>query len=342
MRRSRLFAFLLAIFTAGSASANGLRATLEVDRTWLTSQDDLLATVTLTNDGARAVQLPRWQIPGARLEANLFDVTRDGKPVDYLGILAKRRAPTPADLVTIAPGQSVSGRTELTRAYDMNDGGEYLVVYRLELATINRAQEVASGAVAIWRDAPIRAALDWDATDAVISPEALSYTNCSSSQQSGVSTAFNSATSYSTGAKSYLNSKTYSTVGPRYTTWFGAINSGRFDTTKSHFVSIEDAFVTKPVVVDCGCTENYYAYVYPTQHYKIYVCNAFWTAPNTGTDSRAGTLVHEMSHFNVVAATDDWAYGQTACKSLARKKPTRAVANADSHEYFAENTPVLN
>ena len=59
-----------------------------------------------------------------------------------------------------------------------------------------------------------------------------------------------------------------------------------------------------------AATENYYAYVYPTQPYQIYVCNAFWSAPTTGTDSKAGTLVHEMSHFNVVAGTDDWVYGQ--------------------------------
>ncbi len=95
-------------------------------------------------------------------------------------------------------------------------------------------------------------------------------------------------------------------------------------------------------MVDCACTENYYAYVYPTQPYKIYVCNAFWSAPNTGTDSRAGTLVHEMSHFNVVAGTDDWAYGQTACRSLATRSPKKAIDNADSHEYFAENTPSQN
>ena len=78
---------------------------------------------------------------------------------------------------------------------------------------------------------------------------------------------------------------------------------------------------------------------YPNQPYKIYVCNAFWSAPMTGTDSKAGTLIHEMSHFNAVAATDDWAYGQTAAKSLAISNPTKALDNADSHEYFAENTP---
>jgi peptidyl-Lys metalloendopeptidase len=72
------------------------------------------------------------------------------------------------------------------------------------------------------------------------------------------------------------------------------------------------------------------------------VCNAFWSAPSTGTDSKAGTLVHEMSHFNVVASTDDWAYGQSAAKSLAISNPSKALDNADTHEYFAENNPFQN
>ena len=59
----------------------------------------------------------------------------------------------------------------------------------------------------------------------------------------------------------------------------------------------------------------------------------------TGTDSKAGVVIHEVSHFNVVAGTDDLAYGQTAAKKL---KPRRAIRNADSHEYFAENTPYQN
>ncbi len=223
------------------------------------------------------------------------------------------------------------------------------ISYRTDLSVGNRPGELAaateadaSAAVAIWRDAPVRAPIDWEAINAIPAPEGLSFTNCSSSQQSGVTTAVNGAKTYSTGAKNYLLGKTYSTVGPRYTSWFGAKNSSRFNTTKSHYTSIENAFLTKPVVVDCGCTENYYAYVYPTQPYKIYVCNAFWSAPNTGTDSRAGTLVHEMSHFNIVASTDDWAYGQTACRSLATSNAKKAVDNADSHEYFAENTPSQN
>jgi peptidyl-Lys metalloendopeptidase len=120
------------------------------------------------------------------------------------------------------------------------------------------------------------------------------------------------------------------------------VNASRYTTATNHFNAIDAAFVNQPITIDCGCKKTYYAYVYPTQPYKIYVCKAFWTAPNTGTDSRAGTLIHEMSHFNVVAGTDDHAYGQSAAKSLAISNPTNALDNADNHEYFSENTPAQN
>jgi peptidyl-Lys metalloendopeptidase len=62
----------------------------------------------------------------------------------------------------------------------------------------------------------------------------------------------------------------------------------------------------------------------------------------TGTDSKGGTLVHESSHFTNIASTEDYAYGQSAAKSLASSNPAHAVENADNHEYFAENNPALS
>lgn len=64
--------------------------------------------------------------------------------------------------------------------------------------------------------------------------------------------------------------------------------------------------------------------------------------PGQGTDSKAGTLIHEMSHFTVVAGTDDIVYGQTGAKNLANSNPDSTIRNADSHEYFSENTPFQN
>jgi len=138
-------------------------------------------------------------------------------------------------------------------------------------------------------------------------------------------------------ASGYLQS--HNTGGSRYTTWFGVYNSARYGTVKTHFTAIVDAMTNAPITVDCKCSNSAYAYVYPAQPYKIYVCRAFWNAPLNGTDSKAGTLVHEMSHFNVVAGTDDVVYGQTGAKNLALSDPAKAITNADSHEYFAENTP---
>jgi peptidyl-Lys metalloendopeptidase len=48
-----------------------------------------------------------------------------------------------------------------------------------------------------------------------------------------------------------------------------------------------------------------------------------------------------MSHFTVVASTNDYVYGQTGAKNLAISDPSKAINNADNHEYFAENTPAL-
>ena len=146
---------------------------------------------------------------------------------------------------------------------------------------------------------------------------------------------------YSENAKTYLNG---GTVGPRYTTWFGAYTSTRYATAKSHFTAIDGAIDQSggQIKINCGCNQNYYAYVYPNQPYQIYVCKVFWTAPLTGTDSKAGTLIHETSHFNNVAGTDDHVYGQTAARNLASSDPDSALDNADNHEYFAENNPKLN
>jgi len=112
---------------------------------------------------------------------------------------------------------------------------------------------------------------------------------------------------------------------------------------RSHFNNLKSAIANQAYTFDCTCTDSgTYAYVYPNDPYVVYLCGAFWSAPNTGTDSRAGTLIHESSHFDVVAGTNDWTYGQSSCKSLAKSSPKKAIDNADSHEYFAENNPAQN
>lgn len=87
--------------------------------------------------------------------------------------------------------------------------------------------------------------------------------------------------------------------------------------------------------------EDTYAYVFPDRQYEIFLCNLFWQTSLTGTDSKAGTIIHELSHFYVVARTTDHGniYGQADCRQLAIDDPDKAILHVDSHEYFAKIIP---
>jgi peptidyl-Lys metalloendopeptidase len=301
---------------------------------------DVVVDVTVTNTARHPVNVLKWQLPQDEWEQPLFRVLHeDGTAVKYLGAIFKRTAPAANDHLKLEPGATVSYRVELTGAYDLSKNGRYTVQY---LSKGGKGEVLASAPLYLWLEG--RSGKSAVPAPAAVGAAAasLAYSgNCSASQQTSIAQAVTNAGTYSAGADDYL--ATLSSAKPRYTTWFGTYSTAGRNTAKAHFAAIRDAFANKPITVDCKCKKpNVYAYVYPTQPYKIYVCGAFWAAPATGTDSKAGTLVHEMSHFNVVAATDDWAYGQSAAKSLAISDPAKALDNADSHEYFAENSPPLN
>ena len=257
----------------------------------------------------------------------------------------KRAAPTAADYVRLAPGESLVRTVDLAEVYDLSRTGRYDLRFEVAAQHLNAAGPSALGmarsnALSLWIEGRASGAEALEREVAAQVTSQVSFTGrCDSTQQSTLLQALSAASNYSNAASSYLAGTPSGT--PRYTTWFGAFSSSGWNTAKSHFVAIADAFNTKAVTLDCSCKKSYYAYVYPTQPYKIYVCRAFWSAPMTGTDSKGGTLVHEMSHFNVTAGTDDHVYGQSGAKNLALTDPAAALDNADSHEYFAENNPFL-
>jgi len=82
--------------------------------------------------------------------------------------------------------------------------------------------------------------------------------------------------------------------------------------------------------------DNTYAYVYPSDvTHTIHLEGAFWRAPpgnvlNSKVDTQAGTLIHEMMHFDDVGDADDIKYG------FAILPPSQAIKNADTFEYYNE------
>jgi len=62
--------------------------------------------VIVTNTSRQVARVPKWQLPSSELQGNLFRISRDGQPVAYEGILAKRGLPQPSDFAILRPGQS--------------------------------------------------------------------------------------------------------------------------------------------------------------------------------------------------------------------------------------------
>ena len=333
---------LLATSVVGAAPKDGPMVSLSVAQSAFDSAQDVLVSVTISNPTRHTVRVLRWFTPAEGVEEPLFTVTRDGQPVAYLGAHYKRPAATGQDYISLRAGESFTRVVNLGDYYDLSQSGQYEVAYGVasfnlfdekgnafkfrDVLTSEKITLTAAGRVPTARPTP----------PPTPGPGQSSFNACTEPQISALNNARLDARNYASNAEDYLIANTQ---GPRYTTWFGAYISTRYNTVKSNFTEISDAMDNAGIAFDCKCKQNYYAYVYPNQPYKIYLCKVFWSAPATGTDSKAGTLIHEMSHFDVVAGTDDVVYGQTGAMNLASTDPNLAITNADSHEYFAENTP---
>ncbi len=339
------------------AHAGALSVSLDSASSFVSRTENAVVRITYRNDSPADLYLLRWQTPLKGVEGNLFDVQLDGRPVEYTGRLYKRAAPKAGDYLRIPAGGTVSTDVDLSGAYDLSRTGEYLIRYRALLQDALRAdgrkisglRELTSLEsnvlpLAIERDDlgdlgdRIREDLSFLETGAV-KALAPSFVGCSTSRQTALRTALTNAQKIALKAKQYLAAVPTSSrpSNAAYKTWFGSYTASRYATVSAHYTTINSTFTTKRVAFYCDCDDpDTYAYVYSNRPYQIHLCGAFWDAPAQGTDSKAGTLVHEASHFNVVAGTDDYAYGQAACKTLATRFPDRAIFNADSHEYFAE------
>ncbi|PPQ80565.1 hypothetical protein CVT25_001599 [Psilocybe cyanescens] len=310
--------------------------------------ESLKVVATITNTGDETIKVlndPRG--PLSKLPTDTFAITDGtGAKPSFTGIKVKyvpKTAATMGAYTILTPGESVQVVHNLGNAYNFTTpgAGAYDIQAKNLFYIVNPDNSVSS----IYADhtsshrAHISGKLAVTRPSAASLAKRASYNGCSSSQQSALVSAASAAQSYAASSLSYASSHTSATT--RYTTWFGTYTAARHSTVVSQYTKINgNAFSS--FTFDCTCTDSgTYAYVYPDTFGHIYLCGAFWSAPTTGTDSKGGTIIHESSHFTSNGGTDDNAYGQSACKSLAKSNPDSAVDNADSHEYFSENNPSL-
>jgi len=341
----------VAVVGANAAAADntaGLTATVQIGQV---TNNALTVRFTVRNTSSSAVNVLSRDLPQARETGAVLAVTRDGVPVPYRGKLVKAAAPTAADYTRIPAGGTYAVTVSLADDYDLSRPGTFTVALASgQVRALKGANAAApdtlrvdAGRASVRTNAGIRGAgkassaapATTERVKLAAAAVSITYRGCTTSEKTALKQAVSNAAQLSQKSEAWLAANP--SGGGAYATWFGTYSSSRFTRVKSAYSSITGELTSKAVTLDCTSNEDYYAYVYPDEPYVIYLCNAFWTAPATGTDSKAGTLVHESSHFTVNGGTDDHAYGQTAAKQLALSNPANAVDNADNYEYFAES-----
>ena len=177
--------------------------------------------------------------------------------------------------------------------------------------------------------------------------QANTFPNCTKIQSHSIRTAIADAKALAVVAAASVGDT------PLYGRWFGKYSPAKGERVRRTMKSIVTGIRTGAVTAQCdpvgtgACEQNTYAFVYGDEAYNIHICPNFFQLPKMsdlvpGDDAsdngtRAGTIIHEISHFIAVADTEDECYSRSECSSMAERSSDRAVINADSYQYFAED-----
>lgn len=295
--------------------------------------DQVLVKVVYKNVSSAPLRVLLWDtVLEGRVDVDFVDLVSDVGRLPYNGRHYKRAAPTENDYLIIDSGQELDVVVDLRSGYQIDYAGEYSLSVRHGYSDSGSSIELQSRSFSLSADR----AINFKQTPIV--------QNCIASRQSELDLSLAAAERIALIARNDMRSTPVDqrAQAQRYIEWFGVYSEARWNIVQDHFNRIASAASGKVITFICDDTSSAFAYVYPNRPYDIYLGQAFWRAPRTGTDSKAGTIIHELSHFDVLGGTDDVVYGQSGARSLARTNPNRAVQNADSHEYFAENTPFLS
>jgi peptidyl-Lys metalloendopeptidase len=295
----------------------------------------------------------------------MFSIVNElGVSPSYSGIFMKRRLAY-EDVITLQPGQTVTATVDLQKGYYFDQQGKFFVNLQSYIYLFNGEEFTMENLLHGIDDFTL-----FDLTSDEILPitvlevsempefmkkseigdgqlgQVLATNGCPTANQTAICTADTNALNLTNRVTSYLSGSCPSgtPAQSKFVNWMGACDTNRFTAVRNNFNAIGNR-IRSGYRVDCAgreCSPNVYAYVYPTDtQFWVYVCGAFWSASGStcAWDSRPGTIVHEISHFNAVAGTRDVAYGRANCEALARNNPSDAVRNADSHEYLAESCP---
>jgi peptidyl-Lys metalloendopeptidase len=321
------------------------------------SDQGVVVQLSLTNTSDEDVYVISYETALLRLERDLFRIERDGEVIPYMGPMIMRVGPLAESWIRIAPGETVSGKVNLSTVYDLSRAGRYSIEYRASQHVLSGIDEsllpvadLATGKGARL-DTPrttVRSeaiSFEFEGADVPLASELLdpersglskdSFSNCTSSQRTTIQTAKTGARANACDSCDYCDY--YGCGSSWYTTWFGDCTYE--SSVCQSFCDACSVLGSSSFTFYCNgtyCESGVIAYVYKNRPYEIWICPDFFVY----TYFQVHAVTHEVFHWYIVAGAEDWVYGESNCRTLAAYyDPYYAATNADSYAYAADSCP---
>ena len=364
----RYFLFLLAyLFAVQPATAN---QPLSVDIE--SSGYDSWITISATNNADYPVTFLIWNTPfEENLFADVFDLSEPSKgwpltgDAAYIGYEVRRWIEDESAYITLEPGASISRSHDLSTSYSVDKIGLHQLRYQQDLLVVEPESLSRKAAgnketknsfleqrrkstdrsikmmIPVAANANVLMHRQQTLTPRFVTP---TITSCSASQRNFINETLGRSEVAVADVLSEMLELDPEQLNnsPRYRAWFGEFDTARHDRVINTFQRMSDGLESQPMSFDCACIlsgrESLFGFIRRAQPWRVNLCPLFFSIP----DEEIVTITHELSHFNEVGPTDDFAYGPAPVQSLAISQPEASVRNGDSYGYFsANNMPAL-
>lgn len=109
-----------------------IECTLEAEETYVAGEPVNLR-FSLHNQTDRTLYILMWYTPLEGMAGDIFHIEKDGEPVPYQGVLAKRGDPSRDEYTAVKTGAAVSAMVNLGEDYDLSQVGRYHVEFTSRL-----------------------------------------------------------------------------------------------------------------------------------------------------------------------------------------------------------------
>lgn len=301
----------------------------------------------LNTDDAKYYLLKR-DTPLEGHNSPFVQVSLHGSPLQYEGRYVYRTPPSKDEYILLKPGERVAVNVKINDIFTLHSDGLYDIKYNKPLQVLSKEEmdlgmegrEVkVSESVSIYLEnahlfsSPPRERLGQE-EGTIVHTESCTlavYVGGSEKERSDTTAAHKKLCAGFDKVKAKVRND------KNYTTWFGAYTASRADKVKGVYQKCRDGISQNTVTYNIrpsDCKPNWYAYTYHNSR-TVYLCNIYFRDPiacRTSGTSKEGTLVHEWTH--AFGLTEDFAYGETNVKNLAKSNPDKAVNNAETYEFY--------